>query len=51
MRTREWRLLTWYRGQPQLFHLVADPWELDDIAGDHPDVVAELQAALETLRR
>ena len=30
----------------QLFNLTVDPWERDDVAAAHPDVVAQLTARL-----
>ncbi len=36
---------------PMLFDLAADPEELEDLAGDHPDVVDELLDALDEHRR
>ena len=45
-----WKLITSSRGQgasPMLFHVVADPSEKTDVAGQHPEMVQELSAALQ----
>lgn len=56
LRTQAYKLITfghtfpWYNASsytPQLFDLGADPFELTDVAPQHPDVVAELTATLE----
>jgi len=46
-----WRLIVEDEsGVDRLYHLERDPGELDDVAGAHPDVVAELRALLESQR-
>jgi len=46
-RTQRWRLIRSGReGTPQLYDLDADPHETSDVAAQHPDVVAELEAEL-----
>jgi len=45
-----WKLITSPRGQgasPMLFDVVADPTEKTDVAGQHPEIVQELSAALQ----
>ncbi len=56
-----WKLLLTYDGEvnryvsthpreerrPQLFDLLADPWEKVNRAADHPDLVAELAQMIE----
>lgn len=56
----KWKLLMTYDGEvnryvtthprtekhPQLFDLEADPWEANNVAAQHPDVVAKLNAKL-----
>ena len=44
VRAGRWKLHVARRGEPvtELYDLVADPGETDDVAGAHPDVVAEL---------
>lgn len=44
-----WKLITSLRGQgvsPMLFDVVTDPSEKTDVAGQHPEIVQELTAAL-----
>jgi arylsulfatase A-like enzyme len=50
VRTPRWKLL--YQPTPagvrwRLFEVAVDPFQLHDVADDHPDVVAELRARLE----
>ena len=49
VRTEQWKFVRGAR--PHLFDLRADPGELQDIAEDHPDQVAELEQILERLAR
>lgn len=42
-----WKLVRKYRQDWELYDIDADRSELDDLAGDHPDVVAELAAEYE----
>ena len=48
LRYGEWKIVRYGRDEPdgvedwQLFHLVADPRESNDVAADHPEVVADL---------
>jgi arylsulfatase A-like enzyme len=52
LRTSQWKLIAFgavngTRLTPQLFDVVADAREMNDVAGAHPDVVAALTATLE----
>jgi arylsulfatase A-like enzyme len=56
-RDERWRLLWWPErgsaaagGEVQLYDLVRDPLEIADCAAAHPEVVAELRAALAAFR-
>jgi arylsulfatase A-like enzyme len=45
-----WKLITSPRGQeasPMLFDVLADPSEKKDVAGEHPEIVQQLTAALQ----
>lgn len=43
-----WKLIQYFdTGRQALFDLAADPLELHDLAGEHPDRVADLQALLD----
>lgn len=44
--TTEWKLFHDPRGRDLLFERASDPFELEDVAAQHPDVVAELRARL-----
>ncbi len=47
VRDGKWKYLVNYDGsQPQLYDLVADPSESNDLAKDHPDVVRRLHQAI-----
>lgn len=54
VRRGPWKLVQPYAPEgdvrPELYHLERDPGELEDVAADHPDVVAELQALGEAER-
>ncbi|MBR1926962.1 MAG: arylsulfatase [Bacteroidales bacterium] len=66
VRTKEWKYVdqsegpaeyrfspgseTGYMGEPQLFHLTTDPKERDNVAKDHPDVVASMVQILQRER-
>jgi arylsulfatase A-like enzyme len=51
--TDGWKYVVWgdgvTSGPAQLFNLTADPGELTNVAGAHPDVVAQLDAALRSV--
>lgn len=54
-RDERWRLLWWPQrggagGEVQLYDLVHDPLEIADCAARHPEVVADLRAALDAWR-
>ncbi|HMV68710.1 MAG TPA: sulfatase [Myxococcota bacterium] len=44
MTTSEWKAIIQADHPPALYDLVHDPYERDDVADDHPEVVAELRA-------
>lgn len=44
----DWKLMMSHRVPTKLFDLASDPKELVDLAGTHPDRVAEMTAAIET---
>ncbi len=53
VRTREWKLVhpsgfhrETFEGEPryELYHLAVDPFEMEDVAASHPEVVAKLRA-------
>ncbi len=44
-----WKLFSRRSGKPMLFHLGKDPNEKTDLAAEHPDKVAELQAAYKAM--
>lgn len=41
VRTDRWRLVEW--GTTQLYDLSADPWEMQNVASEHPEKVQELE--------
>jgi arylsulfatase A-like enzyme len=46
-----WKLITRDKGKTwMLFDLAADPAEKNDVAGDHPDVVARMKDTVEAWR-
>jgi arylsulfatase A-like enzyme len=49
IRTPDWRLIRWETGKRELFRVAVDPWELADLAGVRPDVVADLEPRLDAL--
>lgn len=50
VREGDWKLV-WPRGrEPRLFDLATDPWELIDLAAEHPDRLAALVARVRDLR-
>jgi arylsulfatase A-like enzyme len=47
VRRGEWKLIdSFWRKPPQLFHLGRDPGERNNLADEHPEVLAELQEVL-----
>ncbi len=44
VRTPHWHLIVW--NGIQLYDLDADPWEMTDVAAEHPDVVKQLEGHL-----
>jgi arylsulfatase A-like enzyme len=47
----DWKASRKGLGQPlELYDLTTDPGERCDVAGDHPDVVARIEAYLKTAR-
>ena len=52
LREGQWKLITYATGDnarvfpPQLFNVVADPWEMQNVAAANPDVVARMDEAL-----
>jgi uncharacterized sulfatase len=58
VRNAEWHYI-WYedsarypdRSPDELYHIEEDPWELHDVAAEHPDVVRELRAEIGRWRR
>ncbi len=51
-RTKEWKYIEYATGERELYDLVNDPWEMNNIAGQpgHEDVIAELQDKIKKLR-
>ena len=47
LRRDNWKYIKYVGYAPQLFDLDNDPWEAQNVAPDHPDVVDELDAILE----
>ena len=45
----DWKLIDPQRGQPMLFRIEADAEEANDVSGENPDVVADLQARLDRI--
>jgi arylsulfatase A-like enzyme len=48
IRGTRWKYIADPSGRGELYDLAADPEERNDVAGDHPQVIAELQGALHT---
>jgi arylsulfatase A-like enzyme len=47
IREKEWKLIHYYEdGRQELYNLQDDPGEHNNVAGDHPDLVAELKGKL-----
>ncbi len=46
LRRGRWKYIKYMGYEPQLFDLDADPWEINDVASDEPDVVAEMDGLL-----
>jgi uncharacterized sulfatase len=49
IRTDRWRFTRWSDGRTELYGHGSDPEELRDVSAEHPDVVADLSARLDTL--
>jgi N-acetylglucosamine-6-sulfatase len=50
VRTAQWKLIRWESGNLELYDLAADPYELRNVAGAYPSVVASLQQELDRLK-
>lgn len=46
LRRGPWKYVKYVGYEPQLFNLDADPWEINDVAGEEAEVVAEMDALL-----
>lgn len=46
LRHGDWKLILSNKKPPQLFHIASDPYEKEDLAGSHPERVAELEKLL-----
>jgi arylsulfatase A-like enzyme len=52
VRSGDYKLIEWYWGKaPELFNLADDPGEQHNLAGEHPDKVADLMTLLNDFRR
>ena len=52
VRDGDWKLIDYYwKKQPELFDLAKDPGERTNLAGKHPEKVAELKAKLDAFRK
>ena len=49
LRTPEWRYIRWDDGRQELYDLLADPDELDEVAAMHTDRVARMDERLDEL--
>lgn len=49
IRTEAWHWIEWEDGSRELYDLVADPWELENLAGTLPEVEAQLADELQVL--
>jgi len=46
LRRGDWKYIAYVGYAPQLFDLAADPWEIRNLAGARPDIVAEMDRRL-----
>ena len=46
LRHGDWKLIVPSMGSPQLFNIATDPYEKQDVAKSHPEVLADLQTRL-----
>jgi arylsulfatase A-like enzyme len=47
VRRGDWKLIDWFWGKPaELFNLAKDPGERRNLAGEHPEILGELQKTL-----
>ena len=51
IRRGDWKLMAYYDGGVELYNLAGDPYELNNIADEHPDTAALLMRRLEAWRR
>lgn len=51
IRTARWRFTRWSDGKTELFDHDTDPEELRDVSSNHPDLITDLTARLQTLPR
>jgi N-acetylglucosamine-6-sulfatase len=49
LRTPRYRLIVWDDGSAELYDLVSDPWQMQDLAGRQTELVAQMSARLEEL--
>ena len=49
LRTPEYRVIRWKDGTVELYDLVSDPWELEDLAATEIELAASMSARLEDL--
>jgi len=48
VRHGDWKLIVPGKGEPQLFNIADDPYEMSDLINSHPAIVAELREILAT---
>ncbi len=49
LRTPEYRFIRWDIGQRELYDLVADPWQRQDLVTEEPELAARMEARLDEL--